>query len=161
MFTVRADFSESFEVKANLDKVREFFADIKNFIELMPSIESIHTDANGIIHWKIIADVPFVGSFTEKFAVTESENSDERVEWSPIEKEKYNLMRCAAEFLPKGKDKTMVQYSQILELRRNSATDLHLLAGFAGESLISSEMSRRVAEMLNVFLSKARERLET
>jgi hypothetical protein len=54
-----------------------------------------------------------------------------------------------------------VQISQTVEMRRNSARDLHLLAGLAGESIISGEMSKRVAEMIKIFVQKARERLES
>jgi hypothetical protein len=53
-----------------------------------------------------------------------------------------------------------VHFSQVVELRRSSARELHLLAGLAGESIISSEMSKRVAEMINVFVRKAKEKLE-
>ncbi len=161
MFKIRADFSETFEVQASLAKVKDFFNDIRNFIELMPSIESIHTDANGIVHWKICAEVPLVGSFTERFAVAQSENSDDRMEWSSVEPEKNNLMRYAAEFLPKGANKTLVQFSQNIELRRNSASDFHLLAGFAGENIISTEMTKRISEALRTFINNARERLES
>ena len=160
MFTVRAEYSESFEISSGLDGVRGFFSDVKNFIDLMPNVESIHTDANEIMHWKIRVAVPLVGSFTEKFKVSEISNSDERVEWKPMPGEKYNLMSFSSEFLPKGRSKTMVQFSQIIELRRKSATDLHFLAGFAGESVISSEMTRRISEMLDGFIQKARDILE-
>ena len=161
MFKIRANHTETFEVKASLEKVQEFFTDIKNFMDLMPSIENIHIDSNGIMHWKICADIPFVGSFTEKFSVEEAESSNERVEWSPVKREKYNLMRYAADFLPKGSNKTLVQLSHIIELRRKSASELHMLAGFAGEKVISGEMSKRISTMLQTFISKARERLET
>ncbi len=160
MFTIRANHSETTEFEASLERVLEFFTDIKNFIELMPSIESIHYDNNGIGHWKIRADVPLVGSFVEKFAVRETEHSEERIEWSPAEGERFNLMRFVAEFLPKSENKTLVQFSQNIELRRNSATEFHFLAGFAGETLISNEMTRRVGEMVKTFLQKAREKLE-
>ena len=161
MFRIKADHSETFEVNASLERVQEFFADIKNIIDLMPSIESIHIDSNGLMHWKICAEIPMIGSFTEKFLVRESENTDERIEWSPAGREKYNLMKYAADFLPKGKDLTMVRFSQIIELRRKSATELHLLAGLAGERLISNEMTRRISETLRTFVRKARERLES
>ncbi len=161
MFTVRSDYSETFELMADLESVREFFADIKNFIELMPGIESIQTDNKDIMHWKIRADVPFIGSFIEKFAVQERENTDERVEWASVDGEKFNLMRYVADFMPKGENKTLVQFAQNIELRRNSAMDLHLLAGFAGEKLISQEMSKQIGEMLKSFIQKSRERLES
>jgi carbon monoxide dehydrogenase subunit G len=161
MFIVRADYSKQFEVNANVDKVQEFFADIKNFIELMPSIESIQTDNRDITHWRIRADVPFIGSFVEKFAVHEKENNGERIEWASIEGERFNLMKYAADFFPREEELTLVQFAQIIELRRKSATDLHLLAGFAGESLISNEMSRQIGEMLKTFIEKACQRLES
>lgn len=161
MFKVRADFSETFEINAGFDRVRDFFADISNFIEYMPSIESIHTDSKGITYWRIRADIPFVGSFVERFAVHETENSDDRVEWSPHTTETSNLLRYAADFLPKSGRSTLVQFSQNIELRRRSASELHVLAGLVGESLIGTEMTRRVAQMLNAFIDNARKKLES
>jgi hypothetical protein len=35
-----------------------------------------------------------------------------------------------------------------------------MLAGLAGESLISSEMSKKVTEMIKVFIQRAKEKLE-
>ncbi|CAN5701383.1 hypothetical protein BH18ACI1_BH18ACI1_06860 [soil metagenome] len=161
MFTIRAGYSDKVEVKTNLEKARAFFGDIKNFVELMPSVESIYTDAKGVSHWTIRADIPFVGSMMQKFAVEQAENSEERIEWLPVAGETKNLLRYATEFIEKGKNLTLVQFSQAVELRRNSARELHLLAGFAGESIISSEMSKKIAEMLTLFIQRARERLES
>ena len=161
MFTIRAAYSDKVEVKSSRQKITEFFADIKNFVELMPGIESIHTDGKGITHWRIRADIPFIGEMKQSFTVELSEKSDERIEWSPIAGEKQNLLRYAVDFVEKGANLTLVQFSQTVELRRSSARELHLLAGLAGESIISSEMSKRVAEMIKVFVRRARERLES
>ena len=160
MFTIRANYSDTIEVRTSLEAAREFFSDIRNFVELMPGIESIHTDAKGVTHWKIRADVPLVGSFKEKFAVELTENEEDRIEWSPVAGETKNFLRYAADFLEKGRDLTLVQFSQIIELRRNSAKELHLLAGVAGASIISREMTRQVGEMIKIFVRKAKERLE-
>jgi carbon monoxide dehydrogenase subunit G len=160
MFTIRADFTDKFEVKSNLDAVREFFSQVKNFIELMPDIESIHTDGKGITHWKIRADIPFFGSFTQKFSVELAEDNGERMEWLPIRGETKNFLRYGVDYIEAGANITIVQFSQTVELRRRSATELHLLAPLAGESLISSEMNKRIAEMLKLFVQKARQRLE-
>ena len=161
MFTIRAAYSDKVEVKSSLQKITEFFADIKNFVELMPGIESIHTDGKGVTHWRIRADIPFIGEMKQSFTVELSEKSDERIEWSPVSGEKQNLLRYAVDFVEKGANLTLVQFSQTVEMRRNSARELHLLAGLAGESIISSEMSKRVAEMIKVFVRRARERLES
>jgi carbon monoxide dehydrogenase subunit G len=153
MFTIRAGYSDKVEVKTNLERASKFFSNIKNFVELMPGIESTH--------WRIRADIPFIGEMKQSFTVELSEKSDERIEWSPASGEKQNLLRYAVDFVEKGANLTLIQFSQTVEMRRNSARELHLLAGLAGESIISNEMSKRVAEMIKTFVQKARERLES
>ena len=160
MFTIRAKYTDTVEVRTSLDAVRDFFADIKNFVELMPEIESIYTDAKGVTHWKIRADIPFAGVIMQKFAVQLAENSEERIEWSPVAGETKNLLRYAADFFEKSANTTLVNFTQMVELRRNSARELHILAGVAGEAIISSEMTKRVAKMLKTFVQRAKEKLE-
>ncbi|CAN5397293.1 hypothetical protein BH10ACI3_BH10ACI3_28450 [soil metagenome] len=160
MFTIKAGYTNDIEIKTSVDKVREFFADVTNFAELMPGIAQIHTDAKGIAHWKIHAEIPVVGQMQQKFAVEIAENTEDRIEWSPIRLETENFLRYSADFLEKAKNVTLVHFSQMVELRRKSARDIHYLAGLAGESLISNEMSKRIAEMLKIFIDRAKERLE-
>jgi carbon monoxide dehydrogenase subunit G len=160
MFTVKAGYSDNIEVQTNIEKVREFFGDISNFVDLMPGIASIHTDAKGVAHWKIQAEIPLVGQMMQKFAVELSENSEERIEWFPVAVETQNFLRFSAEFLEKAKNVTLVHFSQMVELRRKSARELHYLAGLAGESLISTEMTKKVREMIKVFIQRAKEKLE-
>jgi hypothetical protein len=78
MFTIKAGYSDNFEVQTSAEKVREFFADIRNFADLMPGIASIHTDAKGVAHWKIEATIPLVGQIMQKFAIELAEDSSER-----------------------------------------------------------------------------------
>lgn len=160
MFTIKAAFNDQFEVRSGIEVVREFFSDITNFAEMMPGIAQIHTDAKGIAHWKIQAEIPVVGKMLQKFAVELAERSDDRVEWSPIRVETENFLRYSAEFMEKAKNVTLVQFSQMVELRRRSARDLHMMAGIAGETLISNEMSKKITEMIRIFISRAKERLE-
>jgi carbon monoxide dehydrogenase subunit G len=160
MFTVKAGYSDNIEVQTNIEKVREFFSDIRNFADLMPGITSIHTDAKGVAHWKIQAEIPLVGQMMQKFAVELSENSEERIEWFPVALETQNFLRFSADFLEKAKNVTQIQFSQMVELRRKSARELHYLAGLAGESLISTEMTKKVSEMIKVFIQRAKEKLE-
>ena len=160
MFTIRADYTDTQEVNAGIEKVHAFFTDIKNFVELMPSVESIYEDGKGIIHWKIRAEIPFAGAMIQNFAVELAENSQDRLEWIPAQGEQRNLLRYTADFLEKDAETTVVRFAQNVELRRKSATDLHILAGLAGESIISSEMSKRIEQMIKIFVGRAKERLE-
>jgi len=160
MFTVKAGYSDNVELKTSVERAREFFSDIRNFADLMPGITNIHTDAKGVAHWKIEAQIPVVGTMSQKFAVELAEDSEDRIEWFPIAQETQNFLRYSADFLEKAKNCTMVRFSQMVELRRRSARDLHFLAGVAGENLISTEMSKKITEMIKVFIQRAKERLE-
>jgi carbon monoxide dehydrogenase subunit G len=160
MFTIRASYSDKFEIKSDLETVHAFFADVKNFIELMPNVESIHTDGRGITRWTIYDDIPVIGSMKQTFPVTLTENNLERIEWSPILGEKQNLLRYSADLLEKDKNLTVVRISQNVEVRRKSARELHPLAGLAGERAVSAGMQRRVEAMIKTFMKKSRERLE-
>lgn len=160
MFTIKAGYTNDIEVKTSVEKVRAFFADVTNFAELMPGVTQIHTDANGVAHWNIQAEIPFVGQMLQKFAVELAENTIERIEWSPIRVETENFLRYSADFIEKAKNITLVHFSQMVELRRKSARDLHMLAGLAGETIISNEMSKRIAEMITVFIDRAKAKLE-
>ncbi|MEO7658699.1 MAG: hypothetical protein ABIV48_03710 [Pyrinomonadaceae bacterium] len=160
MFTIRAAFSDNIEIRSSLDNVHDFFLDAANFADLMPGIIKIHTDARGVAHWKVEAEIPMVGKMLQSFAVELEENTSERVEWSPASTEASNFLRYSADFLEKAKNVTLVRFSQAVELRRKSARELHFLAGLAGESLISSEMTKRITEMIRVFIDRAKERLE-
>ena len=160
MFTIRAGYTDKVEIKTSLENVVRFFSDIRNFVEMMSGIESIHTDGSGITHWKVFVDVPFIGSFKQKFAVQLAEKNEDRIEWIPAAGEQQNLLRYSAEFMPQSENSTVVQFSQHAELRRSAARELHPLAGLAGESVISGEMNKGIAQMVKSFVRKAKEKLE-
>ena len=160
MFTIRAAYNDSFEINAPSENVRGFFSDVRNFVELMPNVESINLVGNDAAHWKIRAEIPFIGSMNQGFNVELSENTEERIEWIPKTGEAQNFLRYAAEFIEKSAAKTLVRFSQMVELRRNAARDFHLLAGLAGEQRISQAMQTEVANMIKKFVHKTKEKLE-
>jgi carbon monoxide dehydrogenase subunit G len=160
MFTIRASYNDQFEVNAPLAKVREFFLDVRNFVELMPNVESINKNGESVARWTIRAEIPFIGSVSQSFNVELSENSPGRVEWIPKAGETQNFLRYAADFIEKSAEKTLVQFSQMVELRRRAAKEFHLLAGLAGEKRVSSGMQMEVAGMIKKFVQKTKEKLE-
>ncbi|MBS1771030.1 MAG: SRPBCC family protein [Acidobacteria bacterium] len=160
MFTIKAGYSNDIEIRSGIEQVREFFLDITNFAELMPGVVNIHTDARGVAHWKVQTEIPVVGRILQNFTLELAEDSADRVEWLPLRSEAQNFLRYSADFLEKAKNVTLVHFSQMVELRRKSARDLHMLAGLAGEAIISKEMTKRVTEMIRVFIEKAKHQLE-
>jgi carbon monoxide dehydrogenase subunit G len=160
MFTIHAATSDKFEVGITIDKVRQFFSDIRNFVELMPNVEGIHQNSDGTMRWTIRADIPIVGAMRQSFNVELAENTGERIEWIPKAGERQNFLRYAADFIEKSASVTLVQFSQTVEMRRNNARELHLLAGLAGESRVSKGMQWEVAAMIKNFVAKAKEKLE-
>lgn len=160
MFIIKARHSEQIVIKAKLESVREFFGNMRNFIEMMPNVGSISTDLRGITRWKIRAEIPFLGTINDTFAVELTEKNEARIAYSPASIEKRNFMAYSADFEVLGENETRVKLTQSIELRRASAMDLHLLAPLAGEALISREMQKRIAEPVKNFLQKAQANLE-
>lgn len=148
MFIIKAGYNDNFEIDTPLAKVREFFADVRNFVELMPNVESINLDGAGAARWTIRAEIPFIGAMTQSFSVELAENTAERIEWIPKSGETENFLRYAADFIEKSREKTIVRFSQTVELRRNKAKDFHFLAGLAGENRVSQGMQAEVASTL-------------
>lgn len=159
MFTIKAGVSDKFEVNAGIEKVREFFGENRNIVEMMDGVESIHTDNKGITHWKIFAEVPLIFSLKVSFPVELAEKTDERIEWIPARGETQNFLKYSADIFEMDDDLTVVQLMQSVEIRRKSARELHPLAGLAGENIISAEMQRRIKEMVGKFIRKAQEKL--
>lgn len=161
MFRIKAEYSEQVELQTSIERARKFFGELANFTELMPGIESIRKEASGIIRWTVRADVPLLGAMRAVFAVERTDDTPQRIEWSPAAIEQQNYLRYAADFEPRGASSTLVKIVQRVEMRRRSATELHLLAGLAGEGRISAEMQKRVTEMVKTFLQRARAKLES
>ena len=104
------------------------------------------------MRWTIRADVPVVGAMRQAFPVVQTDDSPHRIEWAPAAGEKKNLLRYAARFDERGDGNLLVRIEQRVELRRQSARELHLLAGLVGEGRLSAEMQKAVAAMMQSFL---------
>ena len=159
MFQIRAAYDDKLEIKTSIDRARAFFSDLRNFVELMPGVESITAEAGGIMRWLIRTEVPVIGAIRQAFTVEQTDNRPERIEWSPAANAKGNLLRYAAMFEPRGTG-TLISIVQRVELRRQHARELHMLAGLVGEQRLSTELQRGVTEMMRTFLGRARTRLE-
>ena len=159
MFAIRAAFNEQVEWRTSAERAREFFNDLRNYAELMPGVERITADAVGVARWLIRAEVPVVGSIRQAFSVFQSVDEPWRIEWSPAAGESKNFLRYSATFEERGAT-TRIRIEQRVELRRQSARELHTLAALAGEGRLSAALQKGVAEMLQAFLKRARAHLE-
>src|SRR5258705_1448725 len=159
MFRIKASYTGQLELKTTLERAREFFGELRNFADLMPGIEGIRKESGGIVRWSVRAEVPVIGSVQGSFAVRKTEDRPERLEWSPAGTEMKNYLRYAAAFEVRGHN-VLIKISQHVELRRPHARDLHSLAAFIGEGAISSELQKRITEMIKTFLERAQDKLE-
>jgi len=159
MFRIKASYTGQLELKTTIERAREFFGEMRNFADLMPGIEGIRKEAGGIMRWMVRADVPVIGPVHATFTVEKTEDRPERLEWSPARSEMKNYLRYAAAFEERG-HKVLIKIAQHVELRRPHARDLHRLAALVGEGAISSEMQKRVGEMIRTFLERAQVKLE-
>src|SRR6266478_6965684 len=159
MFRIKASYKDQLELKTSIERAREFFGELANFVDLMPGIEGIKKDASGIMRWIVRAEVPVIGAVHASFAVEKTEDEPDRLEWSPIPGEMKNYLRYAAAFEERGQ-KVLIRIFQHVELRRQHAKDLHRFAVLLGEGAISAEMQKRVRDMIKTFLERARVKLE-
>jgi hypothetical protein len=159
LFQIKAGYDEQLEIKTTLDEARTFFGDLRNFVELMPGVESIKAEAGGVMRWLIRADVPVIGAIRQAFAVEQTEDQPARIEWSPTPQERGNFLRYAAQFEQRGA-RVLVKIVQRVELRRQHARELHMMAGLVGAARLSTELQRGVTGMMRTFLQRARAKLE-
>jgi len=131
MFRIKASYADQLELRTTLEKAREFFGELRNFADLMPGIEGIRKEAGGIMRWMVRADVPVIGAVHAAFTVEKTEDSPERLEWSPARSEMKNYLRYAAAFEERGQ-KVLIRIVQHVELRRKHAMELHRLAILVG-----------------------------
>lgn len=160
MFRIKASYTEQMELSTTIERAREFFGELRNFVDLMPGVESIRREAGGIARWIVRAEVPVIGFVHASFAVEKTEDRLEKLEWSPARSEMKNYLRYAAAFEERG-HKVLIRIAQHVELRRPRASDLHRFAALIGEGAISAEMQKRVGEMIQTFLERARAKLES
>lgn len=159
MFRIRAEFKDQLEVRTDLARARNFFAAPLNFVGLMPGLEKVSGEAQGVMRWLIRAEIPVIGAIQQVFAVRQTDDQPLRIEWGPADGEQQNLLKYAAAFEDLG-ERTLVRIAQRVELRRAQARDLHALAMFVGENRLSSEMQKRVTAMMQDFLRNAGRALE-
>src|SRR5262245_53974429 len=159
MFRIKASYADQMELRTTLERAREFFGELRNFADLMPGIEGIRKEAGGIMRWMVRTEVPVIGPVHASFTVEKTEDSPERLEWSPARSEMRNYLRYAAAFEERGQN-VLIKIVQHVEPLRKHAKDLHRYAILVGEGRISSEMPKRVRDMIKTLLERAREKLE-
>lgn len=126
----------------------------------MPGVEKVTAEAGGVMRWLISAEVPLVGAMRQAFAVEQTVDSARRIEWSPAAHERKNFLRYSATFEERDDATTLVRVEQRVEIRRQHARELHLLAGLVGATRLSAEMQKGVTGMMRTFLQHARAKLE-
>lgn len=159
MFTIKSNVTESCDIKTSFNSARDFFVDGNNYVQLMPNIDSIHTDTKGALRWNISVSVPLVGNWRASFAVDFLE-TDGLIEWYPSSLERQNFLRCVAQLTENSNGTVQVKITNNLELRREKASDFHILANMAGEKTISQELQSEASKMIKDFLQKSKEKLE-
>jgi carbon monoxide dehydrogenase subunit G len=159
MFRIRAEFREDLEIGASVERVRAFLGAPQTFARLMPGVEGISEEGESAAVWVVRADVPLVGVLRESFHLARTDDSASRIEWAPAPGEQKNLLRYAISFEGRGATRCLVRVALRVELRRQRAALLHLMAGLIGERRISAGMQERVEKMMKTFLEGARAEL--
>ena len=157
MFRVKSSFKTQLEIKAPLEKVRDFFADLHSLSEMLWGVEGIHREP-GLARWTIATDTP-VGRIRFSFPVRDTSPNANTIEWTPAINESQNLLRYSVKF-SNSEDMTCVDISQQVELRRKRAWELHPGVALMSEARLNSALQRRINAAIEDFLERVREKLE-
>jgi carbon monoxide dehydrogenase subunit G len=160
MFVIKSRYEDQIEIESTLENVRDFFSNPKNFVEMMNGVESIKALSDTLNRWIIRVEFPVIGAIKQEFLVEKTADTEEFIEWMPAKTERQNFLRFSADYLVTNANKTVVRLLQMVELRREKATQLHILAAVATEGIINQEMSKHIGKMLNNFLKQAKLKLE-
>jgi carbon monoxide dehydrogenase subunit G len=158
MFRVKSSLKRELEIKAPIEKVLGFFADLTNLAEMLWGVEGIRRETAGTVRWTIATDTP-VGRIRFSFPVRDTSPNPNTIEWSPALNETQNLLRYSLKFSNSNK-MTRVELSQQVELRRKRAWDLHPGVALMGEGRLNSALQRRIDAAIDDFLVRVKERLE-
>src|SRR6266849_5993875 len=82
MFRVKSSFKAKLEIKAPLNQVRKFFADLHNFTDFLGGVESIRREPGGVARWTIATETP-VGLVRMSLPVRQTSPHANVIEWSP------------------------------------------------------------------------------
>lgn len=156
MFRLKADCSEETEIRCDIERVYDFFSAARNWVTLLPSLESLTPERDGNWRWTVRADVPMLGPMRVPFRVQRAEMPVTRIEYTPALGETQNYLRCVAALSTVEGWGTRIKISQALELRRTDARALHPLAALAGEARISAEIQRQMTLKLREFFRAVR-----
>jgi len=157
MFRIKSSFKTQLEIKAPLETVRDFFAELHNLSDMLWGVEGIHREP-GLARWTIATDTP-VGRIRFSFPVRETSSNPNTIEWVPAINETQNLLRYSLKF-SNSNELTHVDISQQVELRRKRAWDLHPAVALMSEARLNSALQRRISAAIEDFLVRAQERLE-
>ena len=87
-----------------------------------------------------------------------AESTEDRVEWARSPP-RSKIIYATADFLEKAENLTIVKFAQGVELRRNHPGNC-IFWRVSPRGFITKELSRRVTEMIRIFIRKAKEKLE-
>lgn len=157
MFRVKSSFKREIEIKAPLEKVRDFFANLNNLSDMLWGIEGVHREP-GLARWTIATETP-VGRIRFSFPVRDTSPDANTIEWTPALNETQNLLRYSVKFA-NSKGRTLVDISQQVELRRKRAWELHPGVALMSETRLNSALQRRIDAAIEDFLVRVKEKLE-
>lgn|SRR5574341_194042 len=157
MFRVKSSFKKELAIRAPLDQVRDFFADLGNLSEMLWGVESIHREP-GLARWTIATDTP-VGRIRFSFPVRDTSPDPNTIEWTPALNETRNLLRYSLKF-KNSRETTRVDISQQVELRRKRAWDLHPGVALMSEARLNKALQKRINAAIEDFLERVKQKLE-
>ena len=153
-FTVSAEVEKSSVVNLSKDKVRTYITDLTIYPRFFPEIVSVKNLNDSVSEWLYRVDAPLASPYNLTFILIEKNTSQDTMILESKDPGPDYLL-CKAYFNPIADNRTSVTISFKISMSRESASDIHFLAGLFGEKFISDRMQEKLEDDLEIFIARA------
>ena len=154
LFQVEATGHIQYIIDIPYEQLRSHADDIGLLARNMPGVTGISATAPNTYLYKTRKSVPLASDLVIDFLIGRSVEGGATV-YESTRHDDPNYMRCVVRVTPSGENRSSIDISLLLRLKRESGSDVHWLAPIVGEKFISEKMSDDVKDMLETFKERS------
>lgn len=155
-FQVGAQICTVYDVPIEKKRLMEFLAKPETFERYMPSVRAVRAvgksaDARWLYEWEYEIAMPLAAPIQLNILTEYYQKHDTFYHYA-VRNGQQNLMDCTLSFEYVAPEQTFVTMNLMIELHRNSGTELHPLGVLMGERFMSAQMKNRMQAIATEFL---------
>jgi hypothetical protein len=155
-FHVRAEIHTVYDVPISKERLIDFLSKPDTFEKYMPCVQSLQpvgTSETGkmLYEWQYEIQMPLAPPAVLNI-LTEYVRAGDTLLHTALQNGQRNTMFCSLSFEAQSDEQTFVTMKLMINLQRNSGSELHPLGIIMGEGFMSSQMQQKMQTIANEFL---------